>query len=59
MTTFYAHLKLAKGSGIKARREYMRERRWRETGEEWYEAWRSGLAQEVEQAMIVYCAHYV
>lgn len=35
------HLK----SHMKARREYMRERRW--FGDEWYEAWERGLADEV------------
>ncbi len=54
--TFLQHLQLAKGSGIKARREYMRERKWREgrDDEEWYKAWRSGLAEEVEAAFVEY-----
>jgi hypothetical protein len=45
--TFLERLKLAKGSLIKARREYMKERRWQ--AEDWYRHWHD-LADEVEQA---------
>jgi hypothetical protein len=44
--TFQEHVRLAKGSLIKARKTYMRERRWGE--EEWYSAWYQGLGTEVE-----------
>jgi hypothetical protein len=46
--TFAEHLKLARGSLTKARREYIRERRW--FADEWYEAWPRGLGDEVESA---------
>ena len=45
--TFAEHLK-QRGSLLKARRSYMRERRW--FHDEWYTAWPNGLADEVEAA---------
>jgi hypothetical protein len=50
MNAFAEHLKLAKGSVIKARRTYVRERRW--SDEDWFRAWQAGLASEVESAVI-------
>jgi hypothetical protein len=49
MRTFAQHLKLAKGSICKAAREYKAERRW--FRDEWYLAWPTGLADEVENAI--------
>ena len=48
MNDYLTHLKLAKGSHTKARKTYCAERKW--FGDEWYDAWQSGLADEVEQA---------
>ena len=44
--TFAEHLTRNAGSMIKARRDYIRERRW--SAEDWYRAWQAGgLAREV------------
>lgn len=48
MRTFEEHLRLAKGSMLKARREFIRERGWRR--DEWYEEWSRGLGDVVENA---------
>lgn len=48
MRSFEEVLRACRGSLIKARREYIRERGWR--GDEWYVAWREGLGDEVERA---------
>ncbi len=49
---FRKHLLASKGSLIKSRRAYMREHKWRD--KEWYEAWHTGLANEIELASIEY-----
>jgi hypothetical protein len=46
--TFAEVLARTNGSLCKARREYIRLRRWR--NEEWYAEWGRGLAAEVEEA---------
>ena len=48
MSNFEDHLRDAKGNILKARRTYIKERRWR--GDEWYHAWDRGLAVEIESA---------
>ena len=47
--TFADHLNSARGSVIKARRTYLRERRW--SAEDWYIAWQTtDLPREVAEA---------
>lgn len=46
--TFEEHLRATRGDVLKARRTYIKERRWR--GDEWYREWERGLAAEVETA---------
>lgn len=47
--TFLDCLKQTKGSVIKSRSVYTRSKGWR--GDEWYEAWEKGLADEVVSSL--------
>lgn len=48
-SNFYKHL-VASGTILKAVNAYKRERGWR--GDEWYQNWEHGLADEVEAAIV-------
>ena len=46
--SYAEHLKVVKGSNIKARKNFMRE--YHLTEEDWYNMWITGLARDIEIA---------